>query len=74
MPSNPIHKPGVLVLLFIFILLTATTGSYGQTDCIGKIQEAQKYYDQGMIEEIRKCWRPAWRTDSPIIRKLKPIS
>ena len=31
---------------------------YAQDDCATKIQEAQKYYDQGMIDEIPKMLAP----------------
>jgi|WetSurMetagenome_2_1015567.scaffolds.fasta_scaffold60760_2 hypothetical protein len=38
-------------VLMIFLILGASP-LYGQKDCATKIQEAQKFYDQGMIEEI----------------------
>ena len=34
------------------------TRAYSQTDCVTKIQEAQKYYDQGMIDEIPSMLAP----------------
>jgi hypothetical protein len=47
----------ITLLVAGFLILTTTT-IFCQNDCAAKIQEAQKYYDLGMIEEISKMLAP----------------
>jgi hypothetical protein len=60
MTSSQTNSPGTVfqTLLLMTILVFSTMMLYGQEDCGTKIQEAQKFYDQGMIEEIPKMLAP----------------
>jgi hypothetical protein len=60
MPSIQTNNPGKIskTLILMTFLVFYTFALYSQDDCGTKIQEAQKYYDQGMIEEIPKMLAP----------------
>jgi hypothetical protein len=60
MSHRLIQKPGLfmMVLLFTGLQLLTYNSVYAQDDCATKIQEAQKYYDQGMIDEIPQMLAP----------------
>jgi len=60
MPFKIAHKTGIIIIILLITGLQffINTSLYGQGDCATKIQEAQKYYDQGMIEEIPKMLAP----------------
>lgn len=60
----------------IFLLLTGLflffqNQLYSQSDCIAKIQEAQKYYDLGMIEEIPQMLAPCMEEGFTRIQKIE---
>ena len=52
--SIPVYP--FIVVFFIGVLLSSSV--FSQQDCGAKIQEAQRYYDQGMIEEIPSMLAP----------------
>jgi hypothetical protein len=60
MPLNHLAIPGQIINLFLqmIVLIFFTMPVYTQDDCGSKIQEAQKFYDQGMIEDIPKMLAP----------------
>jgi hypothetical protein len=60
MPFYKIHISGIIIatLLVAGFQLLINTSLYGQDDCSSKIKEAQKYYDQGMIDEIPQMLAP----------------
>lgn len=55
-PKTRIPVYPFVILLFIGILFSPSV--FSQEDCAAKIQEAQRYYDQGMIEEIPSMLAP----------------
>jgi len=57
MPNLSKKIPGPLVALLIYACLPLLP-VYSQEDCSTKIQEAQRYYDQGMIDEIPSMLAP----------------
>lgn len=52
MPYSIIQKPGLVIMLILCLNWIWTSPACAQNDCSTKIQEAQKYYEQGMIDEI----------------------
>ena len=57
MPHPIKNIPGLVFALLIFACLPLFP-VYSQEDCSTKIQEAQRYYDQGMIDEIPSMLAP----------------
>jgi hypothetical protein len=51
MPQLPYRKHEFTITILI-VLSFLFKPAYAQVDCEAKIQEAQRYYDQGMIDEI----------------------
>jgi hypothetical protein len=68
-----LHKPGVFLsaLLMISLQLFQEARLYGQEDCATKIQEAKKYYDQGMIEEIPQMLAPCMADGFTRMQKIE---
>jgi len=60
MPSFQSAKPGVpaIPILLVIFMVSFLAPAYSQDDCGTKIQEAQKFYDQGMIEDIPSMLAP----------------
>jgi hypothetical protein len=55
----------------VILLILSTSPLSGQNDCATKIQEAQKYYDQGMIEEIPKMLAPCMESGFTHVQKIE---
>jgi hypothetical protein len=73
MPFNHHFKPVLITnlsLLMINLLFISMPG-YGQDDCGSKIQEAQKFYDQGMIEDIPKMLAPCMADGFTRIQRIE---
>jgi hypothetical protein len=77
MPSNLNFNPRyVLVSSIMLILIIFSPVVKGQSECSTKIQDAQKLYEQGMIEEIPKMLAPCMQdgfTRAQIIEAYKLI-
>ena len=61
----------MLLLLFLFLFLINRSILYGQDDCASKIQEARKYYDQGMISEIPQMLAPCMESGFTRVQKIE---
>jgi len=64
-------KTGMLPLIFLFVFLTTGSTLRGQDDCAAKIQEARKYYDQGMIGEIPQMLAPCMESGFTRAQKIE---
>ena len=73
MPFNHHVKRGLItnLSLLMIILLFISMPGYGQDDCGSKIQEAQKFYDQGMIEDIPKMLAPCMADGFTRIQRIE---
>src|SRR5512133_4345830 len=56
---------------FIIFLLAFTFPAISQQDCATKIQEAQRYYDQGIIEEIPSMLAPCMQDGFTRTQKIE---
>jgi len=77
MPSNLNLKPRyILISCIMLILVIFSPVLQGQNDCSTKIQDAQKLYEQGMIEEIPQMLAPCMQagfTRNQVIEAYKLI-
>jgi hypothetical protein len=59
-------------ILWMVLLIMAPSALKAQTnDCANKIQEAQKLYDQGLIEEIPQMLAPCMETNFTRVQKIE---
>jgi hypothetical protein len=60
MPFHFNHRSRLIMsfLMIAVFQLLFNTSLFSQDDCASKLREAQKYYDQGMIEEIPQMLAP----------------
>jgi hypothetical protein len=72
MPPNP-YKKGFFALFMLQItgLFFLLPSAYSQDDCGSKIQEAQKFYDQGMIEDIPKMLSPCMEDGFTRVQRIE---
>jgi hypothetical protein len=71
MSPIPSHKSGVLTLMMLILFLAAGSTLWGQDDCATKIQEARKYYDQGLIGEIPQMLAPCMESGFTRAQKIE---
>jgi hypothetical protein len=57
--------------LFTGILFFTDISLFSQADCSSKLQEARKYYDQGMIDEIPSMLAPCMETGFSRAQKIE---
>lgn len=67
------YKSGLITatLLVLILQLSNNFTVFGQDDCSTKIQEAQKYYEQGMIEEIPQMLAPCMAEGFTRVQKIE---
>jgi len=67
------HKTILIKTFFLFTIILFFYGInlFGQDDCSLKLQEAQKYYDQGMIDEIPNMLSPCMETGFTRAQKIE---
>ena len=58
LPTRTNTRNLITAVLLVCWIIAFTAQALGQNDCATKIQEAQKFYDQGMIEEIPQMLAP----------------
>jgi hypothetical protein len=68
---NPFYQKLRPTLLWLALLLAVPALLQAQTDCGTKIQEAQKLYDQGMIEEIPQMLAPCMENGFTRVQKIE---
>src|SRR5512145_2687059 len=61
----------ILTSLVLVFQLFINASVYGQDDCATKIQEAQKYYEQGMIDETPQMLAPCMVDGFTRIQKVE---
>lgn len=72
MPYSFIQKPGFFYLLLVICLnWICIVPASAQDDCSTKIQEAQKYYEQGMIDEIPAMLGPCMQDGFTRTQKIE---
>ncbi|MBN2814366.1 MAG: outer membrane beta-barrel protein [Bacteroidales bacterium] len=60
-----------LVLLLATLAFLRVNPALGQEDCATKIQEAQKFYDQGLIDEIPQMLAPCMADGFTRVQKIE---
>jgi hypothetical protein len=61
----------ITTMLVIGLQLLVNTNLFCQSDCVTKIQEAQKFYDQGMIDEIPQMLAPCMADGFTRVQKIE---
>lgn len=61
----------IIVFSILLILFQLPRKSFSQDDCSAKIQEAQRYYDQGMIDEIPSMLAPCMADGFTRVQKIE---